>query len=102
MRSLQLFMVLFILITSGLDAFFTSYGMQYGIIGEANPLMNWLLQRSEAAFFLLKISLPLALLLLLPWLVPKPIKHLLVVTCAIYGCVLTMHGVWLFKHFNLL
>jgi hypothetical protein len=89
---LQLFMILFILIVNGLDALLTAYGTYYGIIGEANPLMNWLLQRSVTAFLLLKISLPIALLILLPWLVSKPIKRLLVFTCAIYCCVLSLHG----------
>jgi hypothetical protein len=99
-EALQLFMVLFIIGVNGLDAFFTVYGTHYGIIGEANPLMNWLLQQSELAFLLFKLSLPIVLLILLPWLVSKSIKRLLVVACAIYCGVLSLHGVWLFEHFR--
>ncbi|NHN29569.1 DUF5658 family protein [Paenibacillus agricola] len=97
---MQLFCVLFIVVVNSLDAFLTAYGTHYGIIGEANPLMNWLLQQSETAFLLFKLSLPLVLLFLLPWLVSKAIQRLLVVTCAIYCCVLSLHGIWLFEHFK--
>lgn len=92
---MRLFLILFILAASSLDAGFTLYGMHYNIITEANPLMNGLLQFNQLAFLLLKISLPLLLLFLVPKLISRRFKQLLVLTSFIYCCVLSLHGVWL-------
>jgi hypothetical protein len=92
---MRLRLVLFIATASAIDALLTHIGIKHGIIQEANPLMDWLYERSETLFFLLKVTLPIMLLLLLPQRISKLIRGLLLTACGVYLFVLTLHGVWL-------
>jgi hypothetical protein len=94
---MRLRLVLFIASASAIDALLTHIGIKLGIIQEANPLMDWLYERSETFFFLLKVSFPIMLLLILPQRISKPIRGLLLAACGVYLFVLSLHGVWLIQ-----
>ncbi|QGQ97904.1 hypothetical protein EHS13_24955 [Paenibacillus psychroresistens] len=96
----RLGLILFIAAASFTDAILTDFGLRLGSIGEANPLMLWLYQWNAIAFFLLKLSLPLLLLLVIPKLLSKVLQNLLYLTSAIYLCILSLHGVWLLEQFT--
>jgi len=83
------------------DALLTDYGLRLGVINEANPLMNWLYTYSVAAFFIVKLALPgILLLIMLRYVRSMVITRLMVVACAFYLIILSMHGVWLAHHFS--
>ncbi len=91
----------FLLAAGLLDGLLTHFGMAKGIIGEANPLAHFLIEKSWALFYLVKISLPL---LLIGIMLFRPlqgwIRNLLNASSVVYGSVLVYHGVWIFQYIN--
>jgi hypothetical protein len=95
---MKLVMVIFIFVANISDALLTDYGIRSQQMAEGNPLMNWLYHQSFAAFFFIKILLPILLLFILFFLLPKKLSRtlsgLLIITCCIYLYVMFLHGVW--------
>jgi len=50
-----------LLILSLLDALLTLWGLSLGVIVEANPIMQWLIEKSPIVFMVVKLSLPVIL-----------------------------------------
>ncbi|MFC5531234.1 DUF5658 family protein [Cohnella yongneupensis] len=92
---MRLFLIMFITVAGGLDAWLTQYGVRRGLIEEANPWMDWLFGRSEFLFFLLKIGLPLALLAIVPKRLSMPLRGALALACVTYLFVMAVHGYWI-------
>lgn len=83
---------LFLLIAGLLDAILTNLGIAFGIVDEGNPMMKFVINKSWAFFYMVKIILPLVLIGVFYY---RPLKGwlrtLLVSTCVLYFSVLVYH-----------
>ncbi|KXH87054.1 hypothetical protein AU377_00285 [Sporosarcina sp. HYO08] len=87
--------VLFLLAVA--DAYFTDLGLRNDHVTEANPLMDLLYSNSVLGFYLIKISLPLALLFIISKIQPKRYLKLLIgFTLLLYSFVLSQHFLWIY------
>lgn len=79
------------------DAYFTDLGLRNDHVTEANPLMDLLYTNSVLGFYLIKISLPFALLLIISKIQPKRyLKCLIGFTLILYSFVITQHFLWIY------
>ncbi|MCM3743573.1 DUF5658 family protein [Sporosarcina luteola] len=79
-----------------IDAIFTDFGIRYGHIEEANPLVRSLYDLNIIAFYLLKSSLPIILFLFMKYMKPSLlVKNLLIVALIIYTIVTFIHISWI-------
>ncbi|PLS17137.1 hypothetical protein CVD28_13875 [Bacillus sp. M6-12] len=77
------------------DTAFTGFGEELYIIEEANPLMLFLQERSWMLFYLIKIVLPAALLILTRDVQSKLVNVLLKLALILYGAVTLYHVGWI-------
>jgi hypothetical protein len=90
------------LFTAGLlDAILTHVGISLGFIEEGNPMMREVIGEGWSYFYLIKLFLPLALIILF-YLKPFKgvIRMLLISTCVLYVSVLAYHMVWVCLYLN--
>lgn len=86
--------ILFILCL--LDTILTDIGLRNHIIGEANPLMSWIYSSSKIAFYLMKLALPVALIVILSKMRATLLINLLLrAALVIYSIVFLMHISWI-------
>ncbi|MCM3637196.1 DUF5658 family protein [Sporosarcina luteola] len=79
-----------------IDAIFTDFGIRYGHIEEANPLVRSLYDINIIAFYLMKSSLPIILFLFMKYMKPSVVvKNLLIVALIIYTIVIFIHISWI-------
>ncbi|MCM3711801.1 DUF5658 family protein [Sporosarcina luteola] len=79
-----------------IDAIFTDFGIRYGHIEEANPLVRSLYDINIIAFYLMKSSLPIILFLFMKYMKPSVIvRNLLIVALIIYTIVIFIHISWI-------
>ncbi|MEH7116649.1 DUF5658 family protein [Neobacillus vireti] len=92
---------IFLLAAGVLDAILTHVGISLGFIEEGNPMMREVIREGWSYFYLIKIILPLALIVLV-YLKPFKgrIRTLLISTCILYLSVLAYHMVWVILYFN--
>jgi len=92
---------IFLLAAGVLDAILTHVGISLGCIEEGNPMMREVIREGWSYFYLIKIILPLALIVLV-YLKPfkGTIRTLLISTCILYLSVLAYHMVWVILYFN--
>jgi hypothetical protein len=92
---------LFLLIAGVFDAVLTNLGITFGIIAEGNPMMKFLIEKSWAFFYIVKVLLPLVLIGVFYYRPLKGwIRALLVSTCVLYFSVLVYHMVWILLYLN--
>ncbi len=94
---------LFLLFAGLMDAVLTHFGIASGIVKEANPMLNIVIEKGWPQFYVVKIVLPLILIGLY---VLCPIKGrariLLISACVLYFSVLVYHMVWIVLYLNTL
>lgn len=79
-----------------IDAIFTDFGIRFGHIEEANPLVRSLYDMNVIAFYLLKASLPILLFILMHYMRPSLIiRNLLIVALIIYTVIILIHISWI-------
>lgn len=86
------------LILSLLDGALTLWGLRLGVTEEVNPIMRWLIEKSPIVFMTVKLSLPVALGLLL-WKIRKRSRKFVVCSLGfvliVYAVVMVFHVYWL-------
>ncbi|TVY10422.1 DUF5658 family protein [Paenibacillus cremeus] len=86
----------FVLIASVLDAGLTDIGLRLHLIGEANPIMEFLYEHMYLGFYALKIALPLSLFFLAARIGKRLlIRGLLNLSVVVYVGILLMHYYWI-------
>jgi Domain of unknown function (DUF5658) len=92
---------LFLLFAGILDAILTHFGILSGIIEEANPLMQAVMDKGWTYFYFIKILLPF-MLIGLYFLRPLEgrLRTLLISACVIYFSVLVYHMAWILLYFH--
>lgn len=89
------FVIIFMAAASGLDAILTHVGVSRGLIGEANPVTEWLYARSPLLYIALKVLLPLSLLAFEPRRLSGVARGSIAAACVVYLFVLLLHGYWI-------
>ncbi|WP_216829162.1 DUF5658 family protein [Alkalihalobacterium elongatum] len=84
-----------LLLLSIADAIFTDIGLRHNLITELNPIMNSIYYTSVFSFYFVKIVLPLALLVFIPYAFSsRLVKRTLVFALVIYFGVFVYHIGW--------
>jgi hypothetical protein len=88
----------FIFAANVADAILTDWGLSRGWVRELNPLMDMLYHKGTGWFYLVKLSLVCAMLLVVPkvqeilW-----IRRLYQLTGVVYVGVLLLHSIWIIR-----
>ncbi|TBL81684.1 DUF5658 family protein [Paenibacillus thalictri] len=95
MRDLRYAMV-FLFAANAADTVLTDAGLRLQLVTELNPLMNMLYHSGIHWFYLVKLSLSVAVL----WVVPKVaqsrvVKPFYQLACLVYAGALALHLLWL-------
>lgn len=78
------------------DAIATDYGLKAGLIEEANVLMRSIHEFNVTLFYLVKISLPVFLLILIPKLKSTLVaKIFMIIALIAYASVIVIHLIWI-------
>ncbi|MBY6051980.1 DUF5658 family protein [Cytobacillus firmus] len=81
-----------------LDGIITYFGIQYGLIQEGNPLMEFVYNANPVFFLLLKAALScflVALIFVQSFSFRRPIPELSIVASVLYTAVMGLHLSWI-------
>ncbi|MDW0110243.1 DUF5658 family protein [Sporosarcina aquimarina] len=93
-------LVLLILL-SVFDAGTTDFGLRFGLIDEANPLMSYVYSYSIFAFYFIKLGLPFSLVAFHSFVAHSRVIHRLLSFCIIlYAGIAVLHLYWLLAYFS--
>jgi len=82
------------LILSAIDEALTHWGFGLNAIEEADPLMQWMIEKSPYVFLALKLLLPIILLVLLIISSKFFVTYSLGFIVVVYSLVMVLHAYW--------